>query len=678
MARRLFLLRVAVSAVIAAGALVANADAQTISTRAALDEGNEKILTATATTYQLDRSDLQVISRTAAALPGTRASVVRAKVLDRSTSRSYGVALDAVGRAVDLPAAQAAQRRVDQARYGTMTRELADVVTSSSVSKRIDVAFWLESDHAAAVTRDGIHRDIRATEVRSVEARTMRRVSAAVATVTRPFAADLRSQGYSVVLAAPYSPAVYARVPAGAVAALAADPRVQQVTFAGQRAQGAQNVVKTTTAANKVHASGFTGAPPALPGPPNVGVVECCDSLFEEDGTDNDAENNYWLARIHEGRSAPCPGDHSHPTAVSGIIGSTHPSLTGIAYNSNIYLNSAEDCGGDEAQLVAASQDVAANVNGATNHSYRFFTGGAEPCPGVTVAGTLARTLDDLVRLSGDSQYVAAANDGNGACVGAPATAWNVVAVGAWDDHNTNGWADDTMAGFSSGGDPASNDGDRNKPEVAGPGVNFTGLLPSPGGGPTGNIGSGTSYASPVYVGGAALAEEQRPFLAAWPETEKAVMLASSCHNVEGSQVNSDLDGAGGPDFGETKALLNANRFRGDSVPNGSGVAVTQLFAGITTGQEIRVGLAWDTNTSYGAYATDPADDLDLILRRPDGTIAATSATFDNASETIEFVADQAGTWKIEVNRFRTSDPAGFTFAGLAWHKYSPSACTAP
>jgi len=41
-------------------------------------------------------------------------------------------------------------------------------------------------------------------------------------------------------------------------------------------------------------------------------------------------------------------------------------------------------------------------------------------------------------------------------------------------------------------------------------------------------------------------------------------------------------------------------------------------------------------------------------------------------------VADAAGTWTIEVNRFRTSDPAGFTFAGLAWHKYAPSACTAP
>ena len=234
------------------------------------------------------------------------------------------------------------------------------------------------------------------------------------------------------------------------------------------------------------------------------------------------------------------------------------------------------------------------------------------------------------------------------------------------------------MAGFSSGADPGSDSGDREEPDLAAPGVNFTGLLPSAGGGPTGNIGSGTSYATPVMVGGAALAEQKTPFLAGFPETEKAVLMAAACHNIEGGQAISELDGAGGPDFLEMFNLLNLNRFRGDSIANGSGVAITQSFAGVSAGQEIRVALAWDTNTSYSLYATDPSDDLDLVLKRPNGTVAATSSSFDNTNEVIEFVADAAGTWTIEVNRFRTSDPAGATFAGLAWHKYAPSACTAP
>jgi hypothetical protein len=364
--------------------------------------------------------------------------------------------------------------------------------------------------------------------------------------------------------------------------------------------------------------------------------------------------------------------------AVSGIIASTHPQITGIASNANIYFNSAASCGGNEAELVTASQNVAANVSGATNHSYGFFTGGAAPCPGVTVAATLARALDDLVRGAADSQYVAAGNDGNSACVGSPATAWNIVSVGAFDDNNSLAWAGDTMAGFSSGADPAGNSGDREEPDLAAPGVNFTGLLPSAGGGTTGNIGSGTSYAAPVMVGGAALAQQKSPFLLGWPETEKAVLMAAACHNIEGSQTTSELDGAGGPDFLEMFNLLNLNRFRGDSIANGTGVAIAQPFAGVSAGQEIRVALAWDTNTSYSLYASDPSDDLDLVLKRPNGTVAAVSSSFDNTNEVIEFVADAAGTWTIEVNRFRTSDPAGSTFAGLAWHKYAPSACTAP
>src|SRR5204862_4991339 len=113
---------------------------------------------------------------------------------------------------------------------------------------------------------------------------------------------------------------------------------------------------------------------------------------------------------------------------------------------------------------------------------------------------------------------------------------------------------------------PASDNGDREEPDLAAPGVNFTGVLPSAGGNPTGNIGSGTSYATPVMVGGAALAEQKAPFLAGFPETEKAVLMAAACHNIEGSQVNSELDGAGAPDFFEMYNLLTANRFLGASI----------------------------------------------------------------------------------------------------------------
>ena len=267
-----------------------------------------------------------------------------------------------------------------------------------------------------------------------MENRNLDRLADAVRPVNRNFSAFLSSRGYRVVSAARFSPAVFAMVPAKAVTRLSLDRRVQATYFAGTRAHDLQNIVKTTTAATKVWAKGITGADPSSPnGAANVGVVECCDSLFEENTADNDAENNYYLARIREGRAAACGGDHSHPTAVSGIIESTHPQITGIASNANIYFNSAASCGGSESELVTASQNVSANVSGPTNHSYGATP--AAPCPGVTVLGTLSRALDDLVRGGADSQYVAAGNSGNGACVGAPATAWNIVSVGAFDDN---------------------------------------------------------------------------------------------------------------------------------------------------------------------------------------------------------------------------------------------------
>lgn len=643
----------------------------------ALSAVDADLAAAAAEAHGLRAGDLKVLTRSGAAMPLTGKTLTRAKLLDQTSGQIVGVAVDASGDTADYMAARRAEVRAYRARFGTMTADLVRAVRSASASERVAVSFWLKSDHNSAVRRDGLDADATAAQAERVEQRNLERMADAVRPRNRDFAASLQARGHRVLAAARYSPAVFAVVPAGAIEQLSRDRRVQTTYFAGAKAEDTQNIAKTTTAATKVWAKGISGLDPAVGGgTANAGVVECCDSLFEENTADQDAENNYYLGRLYEGRTAACGGDHSHPTAVAGIIASTHPQITGIAHNATVYFNSAAGCGGNEAELVTASQNVSARVSGATNHSYRFFTGSAAPCPGVTVAATLARALDDLVRGGADSQYVAAGNDGNTACVGSPATAWNIVSVGAFDDKNSLAWAGDTMAGFSSGADPAG--GDREEPDLAAPGVNFTGLLPSANGGPTGNIGSGTSYASPVMVGGALLAQQKSPFLLGWPETEKAVLMAAACHNIEGTQVNSELDGAGGPDFLEMFNLLNLNRFRGDVVANGTGVAVTQTFPGVASGQEIRVALAWDTNTSYSLYATDPSDDLDLLLKRPNGTVAAASSSFDNTNETIEFVADAAGTWTIEVNRFRTSDPAGSTFAGLAWHKYAPSACTAP
>ena len=313
------------------------------------------LIDAAATKYQLGSTDLGVVSKTAVRMPVTGVSLVRAKVMDRSTNLSYGITLNAAGESVSYASARRAESRAYRAEFGTASPELVRILAASSANQRIPLGFWLKSNHNSVVSRAGVHPGVTSAQAAAVESRNLDRLADAVRPVNRSFSAFLSSRGYRVVSAARFSPAVFAVVPAKAVTRLSLDRRVQATYFAGGRAQDAQNIAKTTTAATKVWAKGITGADPSSPnGLANVGVVECCDSLFEENTADNDAENNYYLARIREGRAAACGGDHSHPTAVSGIIGSTHPQFTGIASNANIYFNSPANCGGNEAETVTA------------------------------------------------------------------------------------------------------------------------------------------------------------------------------------------------------------------------------------------------------------------------------------------------------------------------------------
>lgn len=620
-------------------------------------------------------SQLELLSHTVSTPLSGGPEVTQYKFFNPGTGQLCGAALDPGGSLVDVGALVRAQAAAVDERLGRLAPRLATMLSTAQPFEEIEVGFWLRSEPAPAVARSqSVPEDEAEALARTQEeaVTTVGRLRERAARATRPFAETLSTRGYQVEYVAPLSPAIFARVPAHGLRELAADPRVDRVYFTGDRVADMQNTAIATTGAAKVH----TGKAAITGVGVTTGVVECCASLAEEDGTDLDAENNGYLARVHELRAGAC-GNPAHPTAVSGIIASTHPVLTGAAPNSRIVFDSG--CFGLESEIAAAISNVAAKVDGPTNHSYGV-TAGAQPCPTADeLGGMMVRLLDDISRNLRNSQYVAAGNNGNNSCVNSPGTAWNVITVGAFDDKNSNSWSGDTMATFSNSADPESTNGDRQKPEVVAPGVSITGLLPSSTGGiPTGLIGSGTSFAAPIYVGAASLAAQRKPALLGWPEAEKAVMLASACHNIEGSQVNSDLDGAGAPDFLETDALLAANRFSMGTVENGNGLAVTQAFSGVASGNEVRVALAWANNPAYDLYSNQPSQDLDLLLFRPDGSLAASSSSLDNNYEVLEVVADQAGTWTIEVHRFRTDDPDGFTYYGLAWHKYAPSACTAP
>ena len=131
-------------------------------------------------------------------------------------------------------------------------------------------------------------------------------------------------------------------------------------------------------------------------------------------------------------------------------------------------------------------------------------------------AGANQKEKDDLVALAvnkaldaGIVPVIAAGNSGPGRqTVGSPAIAKEVLTVGAYDDKNTPGHGDDTMAFFSSRG-PTTRD-KHIKPDIAAPGVNMVSFR-SPGSsidranvmhlGDYYVLLSGTSMATPVTAG---------------------------------------------------------------------------------------------------------------------------------------------------------------------------------
>ena len=293
---------------------------------------------------------------------------------------------------------------------------------------------------------------------------------------------------------------------------------------------------------------------------------------------------------------------------------------------------------------------------------------------------------------------VAAGNEAG--YVNSPANGYNVLAIGSIHNKDTGDWADDELSSFSSWQNPAvpnTTVQDREKPEVVAVGQSIVGwgasnsqqLFPSIVGNPPG----GTSYAAPQVAGLAALMHSKNSTLKTWPESARAIILASAAHDIlemHQSGANPDQkDGAGaivGDLAVETAATLGSvgttctvscwwHDLMND-VARGS----SRLFTFTAQpGQRIRVAISWwaspdsarlNDATYLGEYKLNT--DLDLRIKGPSGNTLAASTSFDNNYEWVDFDAPQSGTYTIDVlNTFNTSPTALVGYVGVAVVKIS-------
>ncbi|MFB3889582.1 MAG: S8 family serine peptidase [Candidatus Bathyarchaeia archaeon] len=580
-------------------------------------------------TYGLPREQLTVaneLSRTYSLLGKT---VWTGKIMNTVTGKVYAVTLDERGSVVDLSAIREANKAAFAQRYGKLHPALYDYLQGAVSDEKLKIGIWLKSTETVAENR----------YVVSVSNKVQ-------------VAQSLTAMGYEVTYVSTTAPLVFVRLPAGSIQALQTLPDVDAIYL-------------TETAVPHLDTAAVTEKAPAVW---NAGINGTGVKVAVVEG-DNIAFANPYLKDGVTKNPAVAVG--SHATACAGFINSVHTTYRGIAwgsYNSSFGLLSAGSDDWSDAELIEATDWAIANGTEVINNSW----GEVYDDP---LMELIDRYSDYVVRNSATTLVNSAGNTGLGVgYVGSPGSAYNVITVGAFEDMNTGAlWADDVMASYSSTEDPypdtipGSYWTDREKPEVVAVGGDVYSMYSTTTANPwTGTVGVGTSYAAPMVAGEAALLMNRRGSLMTWPETIKAITMATAWHNLEGQTRLSDYDGAGGVDIYRAYKTADESRYAGVSI---SSTPSTWNYSfnipAANVGYKYRAVICWDSNPGAD-YLTDPLQaDLDLYILNPSNSTIAYSISYDNNYEIVEFTPSVSGTYTAMVPKWRfdgASEWLGFAY----------------
>ena len=249
----------------------------------------------------------------------------------------------------------------------------------------------------------------------------------------------------------------------------------------------ALDVSRPTINADDVHQLGYTGE----------GVtVAIIDSGIDFNHPDfQGAIKTSW--NIPDNNATLAQDTNGHGTHVAGVVagrGVVDSDFLGIAPNAELVI----------VRITARSQIPQAIqwcIDNKDNYDISIITLSSwyqlGPCDGLCEA---CKKADDAIEKG--IVFVKSAGNQWGGDITCPGSAFNIITVGASDDHGTVTTSDDTVADFSSHG--PTEDG-RPGLDIVAPGVNI--IMPALGGGYASS--SGTSFAAPHVAGLAALILEK-------------------------------------------------------------------------------------------------------------------------------------------------------------------------
>ncbi len=574
------------------------------------------------------------------------------KTLDVATGAETFIATDLAGHPVDY----AALLREERTLAARPERKIDPILRAEldAAGGPVVLGLWLRFDGAALdALRAGMHALVDGgMSIDDARAHLRAKVEEQNRLVTRQAVDALHSLGLPVGYVSPLAPIVFTMADRDDAAVLATLPFVDGL-YADIVFQDHTDDAINTHRWDRIHDFGIRGD--------GVKVA-----VLEDNGIDDAACVSGILNVI--GWNNANHNIQDHPTASASVIGSmdgTHPGhARGVQILSANGTSAAGNPSYATADIIAASDWAIGQGADIVNCSFGF-----NDTP--QTLQMIDRYVDYKTRFNTTTFVVSAGNNGGASNnVSSPAVAWNCIAVGAINDQNTRSWNDDIMANYSSWQDPTSAHNDREKPEVSAEGTNITML----------DLGcawtyiqSGTSFAAPGISGICAALMQVNSNLKSWPELTKAVIMAAAAHNIEGASRLSEVDGAGGINGLQAYRLVSAAQHTYGTYAAGSfsnnGYWTYDVW--LQGGDKTRIALVWDSMASGpAAYATDVLDaDLDLAIFAGQGTTVgvalATSGSWDNSYEIVEFCPPSTGWYTIRVNDFRFDGTS--EYYAIAW-----------
>lgn len=620
----------------------------------------------------------------------------RFKALDAVTGEIVGGAFDR-GVPVDLRAAERAAGHLWRARNGALTPALVARLVEAGPADLLPVVAWLEVDlssvperpaHEPSVVESGSALGVPAGPDDAAVAVVARPAFEAEkpASAARPFlteteraaraerraalaAADARHREAVRAALAPAREAFLAAAAAAGVEVSYASEIVPMAVLSGTREQIER--LAFAPGIDALYDGSGRGGPSLQYARPTQNVTPINDvgytgegvSVSVTEGERGYAANPYLVWTGFYDGAQPYA---NHPTAVGGMIRSTHPLQQGLAVGVNLY--SANGSYTNFATM-AAAMDWGSMQASVLSNSW-FWDSPNSPDP-----SEADRHQDYFARYHYDTVLVAAGNFGNGCSGGfssyvvSPAKGLNVLAIGNFDDVDSVSWTGDGMETCSSFGDPHDSSGHTiSKPELSGVGTSLTSTLPSNDpGAAVGPVGSGTSYSTPMVAATAADMMEADPDLTDTPEVLKALLMATALHNIEGASRYSDVDGAGGLVGAAAVVSVERGNWTDESIGSATTFPITK-FVYAYAGEPVRFAIAWQANPN-ATYTTDPLPaDLDLAAYRADGTtLVASSASTYNSFEMVEFIAPASENYQFRISLYSSDWSSGNTWLASGW-----------